>query len=260
MLIGLLDYWLKQKALKKKEEAQKETSSPKVPPLSNKVEKRIYLLGDSIIDNTPYVQKNEKDVVSHLNSMYKSSPQINIYNRAVDGHTMKDLLDTQLSDEGLNEATNIVVSIGGNDLLGNLYFLIDAMGLYQGQESKVFQRTTTRNKSFEDTYFEIIKPMQQEYESIVANLSNYRAKLLLCTVYEGDLVDTDEFNDVIYSSKTMLSIFNDIVYRTAQKYNAEVLELRDIFVSPEDYANPIEPSHIGGEKLAKAIKGWVDSE
>ena len=222
--------------------------------------KKIYLLGDSIIDNTPYVQNNEKDVASHLNSMYKCNPQINIYNRAVDGHTMKDLLDTQLSDEGLNEATNIVVSIGGNDLLGNLYFLIDAMGLYQGQESKVFQRTTTRNKTFEDTYFEIIKPMQQEYESVVANLSNYRAKLLLCTVYEGDLVDSDEFSDVIYSSKTMLSIFNDLVYRTAQKYNAEVLELRDIFVSPEDYANPIEPSHIGGEKLAKAIKGWVDSE
>ena len=228
--------------------------------MSNKVKKTIYLLGDSIIDNTPYVKKNEKDVESHLNSMYKSSPQINIYNRAVDGHTMKDLLDTQLSDEGLNEATNIVVSIGGNDLLGNLYFLVNAMGFHQDQESKVFQKTTTRNKTFEDTYFEILKPMQQEYESIVANLSNYRAKLLLCTVYEGDLVDSDEFSDVIYSSKTMLSIFNDLVYRTAQKYNAEVLELRDIFVSPEDYANPIEPSHIGGEKLAKAIKGWVDSE
>ena len=58
----------------------------------------------------------------------------------------------------------------------------------------------------------------------------------------------------------MLSIFNDLVYRTAQKYNAEVLELRDIFVSPEDYANPIEPSHTGGKKLAKAIKDWVDND
>ena len=101
--------------------------------------------------------------------------------------------------------------------------------------------------------------MQQEYESVVANLSNYRAKLLLCTVYEGDLVDSDEFSDVIYSSKTMLSIFNDLVYRTAQKYNAEVLELRDIFVSPEDYANPIEPSHKGGKKLASGIIEWVKS-
>ena len=225
---------------------------------------KIYLLGDSIIDNTPYVKKNEKDVASHLNSMYKCSPQINIYNRAVDGHTMKDLLDTQLSDEGLNEATNIVVSIGGNDLLGKLSFLLD-LEIVEVPHHRMMLRTPIgiipkRNLHFHQTYFQIIKPMKQEYESIVANLSNYRAKLLLCTVYEGDLVDSDEFSDVIYSSKTMLSIFNDLVYRTAQKYNAEVLELRDIFVSPEDYANPIEPSHIGGEKLAKAIKDWVDND
>ena len=77
--------------------------------------------------------------------------------------------------------------------------------------------------------------------------------------YEGDLVDSDEFSDVIYSSKTMLSIFNDLVYRTAQKYNGDVLELRNIFISSEDYANPIEPSHIGGEKLAKSIVEWVNN-
>lgn len=40
---------------------------------------------------------------------------------------------------------------------------------------------------------------------------------------------------------------------------ADVLELREIFVRPEDYANPIEPSHIGGEKLAKAIQKWVSN-
>ena len=229
--------------------------------------KKIYLLGDSIIDNTPYVQNNEKDVASHLNSMYKSSPQINIYNRAVDGHTMQDLLDTQLSNEGLNEATHIITSIGGNDLLHNISFLqmTSKLSEVMGKDARIGkwgarELNPSRNKVFEETYFEIIKPMQQEYESVVANLSNYRAKLLLCTVYEGDLVDSDEFSDVIYSSKTMLSIFNDIVYRTAQKYNAQVLELRDIFVSSEDYANPIEPSHIGGEKLAKAIKDWVDND
>jgi len=32
-----------------------------------------------------------------------------------------------------------------------------------------------------------------------------------------------------------------------------VLELRDIFTSPADYANPIEPSVHGGAKLAQAI-------
>ena len=55
--------------------------------------------------------------------MYKEDPKVNINNRAVDGHTMRDLLDTQLSDAGLNEATHIVMSIGGNDLLQNISFL-----------------------------------------------------------------------------------------------------------------------------------------
>jgi len=32
-----------------------------------------------------------------------------------------------------------------------------------------------------------------------------------------------------------------------------VIDLRVLFDSPEDYANPIEPSAVGGEKLAKTI-------
>ena len=128
----------------------------------------------------------------------------------------------------------------------------------QNKKWGVRELNPSRNRVFEETYFEIIKPFTKQYETIVANLSNHRAKLLLCTVYEGDLVDSDEFSDVNNSSKTMVSLFNDIVYRTANKYSADVLELREIFVSPEDYANPIEPSHIGGGKLAKAIQKWVN--
>jgi len=35
--------------------------------------------------------------------------------------------------------------------------------------------------------------------------------------------------------------------------------LRNIFTSPEDYANPIEPSHLGGKKLSKQILKWVNN-
>ena len=231
------------------------------------MDKRILLLGDSIIDNKSYVLSSELDVTTHLKELCSNDLSTTVENHAVDGDTMYDLVSGQLDSKILSDASHIVVSIGGNDLLHNISFLqttselskVMGKGAMIGKWG-VKELNPSRNKVFEETYFEIIKPMQQEYESIVANLSNYRAKLLLCTVYEGDLVDSDEFSDVIYSSKTMLSIFNDLVYRTAQKYNAEVLELRDIFVLPKDYANPIEPSHIGGEKLAKAIKEWVDSE
>ena len=31
----------------------------------------------------------------------------------------------------------------------------------------------------------------------------------------------------------------------------------DIFVDEQDYANPIEPSHVGGGKLAEEILVWL---
>ena len=179
---------------------------------------------------------------------------------------MYDLECNHLDTRDIEEASNIIVSIGGNDLLHNISFLqtTSELSKVMGKDARigkwgVRELNPSRNKVFEETYFEIIKPFIKQYETIVANLSNHRAKLLLCTVYEGDLVDSDEFSDVNNSSKTMVSLFNDIVYRTANKYGADVLELREIFVRPEDYANPIEPSHIGGEKLGKAIQKWVSN-
>jgi lysophospholipase L1-like esterase len=227
--------------------------------------KNIVLLGDSIIDNSSYVLDGELDVTKHLKKLYTEQPDVFITNNAVDGNTMYDLERNNLDIEELQNASHIIVSIGGNDLLHNISFLqkTSKLSKVMGKDARIGkwgarELNPTRNKVFEETYFEIIKPFTKQYETIVANLSNHRAKLLLCTVYEGDLVDSDEFSDVNNSSKTMVSVFNDIVYRTANKYDADVLELREIFVSSEDYANPIEPSHIGGGKLAKAIKKWVD--
>jgi lysophospholipase L1-like esterase len=229
------------------------------------MDKRIILLGDSIIDNRSYVLDGELDVTNHLKKLYAGQPDVSITNNAVDGDTMYDLERNHLDEEELQNASHTIVSIGGNDLLHNISFLQTTSELSEvmGKDARIGkwgarELNPTRNKVFEETYFEIIKPFTKQYETIVANLSNHRAKLLLCTVYEGDLVDSDEFSDVNNSSKTMVSVFNDIVYRTANKYDADVLELREIFVSSEDYANPIEPSHIGGGKLAKAIKKWVD--
>ena len=227
--------------------------------------RKLLLLGDSIIDNKSYVLSNELDVTEHLKELYIEQPDVSITNNAVDGDTMYNIEYNHLDTPDVEEASHIIVSIGGNDLLHNISFLqtTSELSKVMGKDARIGkwgrrELNPSRNKVFEETYFEIIKPFTKQYETIVANLSNHRAKLLLCTVYEGDLVDSDEFSDVNNSSKTMVSLFNDIVYRTANKYAAGVLELREIFVRPEDYANPIEPSHIGGGKLAKAIQKWVN--
>lgn len=228
--------------------------------------KNILLLGDSIIDNRSYVLDGELDVIAHLKKLYADQPDVIITNNAVDGDTMYNIEYNHLDTPDVEKASHIIVSIGGNDLLHNISFLqtTSELSKVMGKDARIGkwgarELNPTRNKVFEETYFEIIKPFTKQYEIIVANLSSHRANLLLCTVYEGDLADSDEFSDVNNSSKTMVSLFNDIVYRTANKYGADVLELREIFVRPEDYANPIEPSHIGGEKLAKAIQKWVSN-
>ena len=228
--------------------------------------KKILLLGDSIIDNKSYVLDGELDVTAHLKKLYSDQPDVFIINNAVDGDTMYNIEYNHLDTPEVEEASHIIVSIGGNDLLHNISFLqtTSELSKVMGKDARIGkwgarELNPTRNKVFEETYFEIIQPFTKQYETIVANLSNHRAKLLLCTVYEGDLVDSDEFSDVNNSSKTMVSLFNDIVYRTANKYSTDVLELREIFVRSEDYANPIEPSHIGGGKLAKAMQRWVDN-
>ena len=231
---------------------------------SIKMTKKIILLGDSIIDNKSYILSNELDVTEHLEKLFSNDPNVVIENHAVDGDTMHQLEKNHLDSNLLLGATHIVVSIGGNDLLYNISFLqtTSKLSKVMGKGAMIGkwgakELNPSRNKVFEETYFEIIEPFKKQYETIVANLSNHRANLLLCTVYEGDLVDSDEFSDVSNSSKTMVSIFNDIVYRVANKFNADVLELRDIFTSSDDYANPIEPSHIGGEKLAQSIVRWI---
>ena len=200
----------------------------------------ITLLGDSIIDNKTYVQKGELAVLEHLENI----SEYEYTQLAFDGDTTLNVLNGQLLSPTIATSSHLVLSIGGNDLLQNLSFL------YEGPVDKI-------NDAVAGVQQYIFKPLEQRFETIIQRLSSHRANLLLCTVYEGDLGRTDEFRDVLDSSKIMVSSFNDTVYKTASKYNADVLELRHIFTSPEDYANPIEPSHIGGEKLAQAITDWI---
>lgn len=200
----------------------------------------ITLLGDSIIDNKTYVQQQEYSVLEHLQNISKNE----FLQLAYDGDTTVNVLERQLQSQEVAKSSHLVLSIGGNDLLQNILFLHD------GPIENI-------NKALSDVHKQILKPLEQRFETIVEKLSSHRANLLLCTVYEGDLGRTDEFRDVLDSSKIMVSSFNDTVYKTASKYNADVLELRHIFTSPEDYANPIEPSHVGGEKLAQAIMVWI---
>jgi hypothetical protein len=54
-------------------------------------------------------------------------------------------------------------------------------------------------------------------------------------------------------SVAALTLFNDAIIRQAFARGLPLLELRLICDRDEDYANPIEPSAKGGDKIAAAI-------
>ena len=198
----------------------------------------VNLLGDSIIDNKIYVGPHELSVTEHLHNLCDEV----INSIAVDGHTTKDVIHNQL-DLLPQYSTHQVLSIGGNDLLQNMYFLKNRERL---SANEVFEQAVG-----------IMAPIKRRYQTIVEKLSLQDSNILLCTVYEGNLLNDPLLYDIALSSKAMVSMLNDIVYSTANMYNAEVLELRNIFTKPRDYANPIEPSHIGGSKFALEINDWI---
>ena len=203
--------------------------------------RQLVLLGDSIIDNKTYVLDGEFSVLEHI----QSKTETPVTQLALDGATTDDVISNEINVIPFG-TSHIVLSVGGNDLLNEIGFLMED---FKYTPNQVLERCQS-----------LIAPITQKYESIVSQLqTTSRANLLLCTVYEGNLEGSVMYDDIAISSRAMLSLFNDSVYKTHNLLSTGVLELRHIFTDKEDYANPIEPSHQGGEKLADKIIEWVNA-
>ena len=50
-----------------------------------------------------------------------------------------------------------------------------------------------------------------------------------------------------------VAIFNDVILRVSREKGLQAIDLRLVCALEEDYANEIEPSAIGGRKIAEAI-------
>jgi hypothetical protein len=76
----------------------------------------------------------------------------------------------------------------------------------------------------------------------------------ICTIYDV------RFPDPVFreAALTALTLLNDVITREAGSRGLPLLDLRTLFNEDADFANPIEPSAQGGEKLAKAILQVVE--
>lgn len=195
----------------------------------------IVLLGDSIFDNESYVDRNE-DVTAHLRGMAQKDYKITLC--AVDG-AMIDGVSNQL-DRIPGDATNLVLSIGGNDVL---------------QYESILTNNSLTALEFLTNFADVLEKFKARYKKIIISVLKINLPLTVCTIYNGNLEQ-----ELVKPARVTVSLFNDIIYQIAGEYNLQVIELRNICTKPADYANPIEPSSIGGRKIAQAINEIVKNK
>ena len=94
---------------------------------------------------------------------------------------------------------------------------------------------------------------EKRYRLAIAACLDTALPLAVCTVYNGRF-DDRSFQRLASATLTM---FNDAIIRVAIEHALPVIDLRFVCVTAEDYANPIEPSSVGGAKIARVIVGLI---
>jgi lysophospholipase L1-like esterase len=188
----------------------------------------VVLLGDSVLDNGAYTSGGP-DVVTQLQGMLPTGWRAS--RLAVDGAMMGDLAH-QLQRLP-SDVTHVVVSIGGNDVLQNL----DVLELRVKSSADAILSLGKRVQGFERGYRAAIDPVRRLGQPTT-----------ICTIYNGNLSGEEGA-----AARVALMGFNDVILRVAFEAQLQVIDLRLVCNEPADYANPIEPSSHGGEKIARAI-------
>ena len=192
---------------------------------------KVMLLGDSIFDNAIYVP-GEPAVVEQLNQRLEGIGYAELL--AVDGHVTHHVAGQ--AEEIPDDATHLFVSVGGNDALQAVPVLH-----HDGPAQTVLYSLANVQADF-----------RQGYRSMLDALVPRDLPLAVCTIYDA----VPDMESLAHPSATAaLSLFNDVIVREAALRDLPVIDLRSVCDAVEDYSHlsPIEPSAVGGRKIAEVI-------
>ena len=212
--------------------------------------KHIVLAGDSIFDNGSYVP-GEPDVAQQLRDQLGEDSNVTLL--AIDGDVTKGVYNqlTQLPED----TSHLFISVGGNDALGQLHIFTDPVSSV-GEGFLKFSRVQTT--------------FQQEYKAMLKNALSLNIPTTICTIYKpcfyhpdmsrvgtyvGNGVSSTDLQNV---SVTALTAFNDVILQEAVTTGIPLMDLRVMYDNVADYANPIEPSTIGGQKMVSVMESIIN--
>jgi hypothetical protein len=188
----------------------------------------VVLLGDSIFDNGGYVP-GRPAVIEQVRGQLPAGWNATLL--AVDGDVTSDV-PGQLARVPA-DATHFFVSIGGNDALG-------AASVLASVAHSVAEA------------LEVLNVIYGRFETLYGNMlravAAHGRPTTLCTIY-------DSIPGLGVAERTALNGFNDVILRAAFRAGLPVIDLRIVCDRPDDYSHvsSIEPSHLGGAKIARAI-------
>jgi hypothetical protein len=186
----------------------------------------IVLLGDSIFDNEKYVPDG-LPVIDHLRNIIPIDWQATLM--AVDGNETPDTLNRGIP----KTATHLIISVGGNDAIGYL-------PMFEQKVSKIGEALLHLGKMRET--------FRENYHDMLQHALSFSRPVAVCTIHTS-------VPELGIGEKTALALFNEIILQEAFLANVPVIDLRLICNEETDYSevSPIEPSHAGGQKIARAI-------
>ena len=138
------------------------------------------------------------------------------------------------------DATHLVLSVGGNDLLG---CEADILRNGAAPSPEVFVPPAAVIDGFEGRYRRVLEACLEK-----------GLPLVVCTIYNGNFAGEPEFASV---AQAAVAAFDEVILRLAREKGVRAIDLRQVCARAEDYANPIEPSVIGGGKIARAIRELI---
>lgn len=186
------------------------------------------LLGDSIFDNAAYVP-GRPAVTEQVRAALPAGWQASLL--AVDGDVVADISHQlqRLPDD----ATHLAISAGGNDALGY---------------SAILNQPANSVSEVISALAEIQTEFRHEYHEMLAAVVARCLPTLVCTIY-------DAIPGLPPNAACALGLFNDVILREAIAAGTAVLDLRLLCDHASDYSSlsPIEPSVLGGAKIAAAL-------
>jgi hypothetical protein len=192
----------------------------------------VVLLGHSIFDNARYVP-DRPPVIDQLRDALPRGWRATLL--AVDGHVTDDVV-AQIRRVPA-DATHLVVSAGGNDALGESHLLMEP-ACTVGDALAIMAEARVR--------------FQESYRGMLRALASVGKPAAVCTVY-------DTIPGLGPAELVALAGFNEVILRETVAAGVPVIDLRLVCDRPADYSHvsPIEPSAVGGAKIARVIADVV---